>query len=339
MTEAQGCADCRRAWVRATGPRCPLCGGALEPQPARTWPAELAVSFGISDDRVADALRRFVAGVWFPTRELDAGVLAPRAVAVWWPVWLVDARCEGRFEAEVGFDYAVRSSEEVLEAGRWTSREVMRSRTRWEPRIGTVSRRYDNVPAHAVSHQDELERRLGGFAVDRAGPIDAPDGWVLLPDRTPDEAWPQAADQLVHRVADDVRDAVEAAHVRGVTVDADWTDRRFTWLLLPLWVTWYQDEEGTRRAVWIHGETGRAWGPRMASRKRALGWSVGVATVATGVLLLAGFLAALGLALLFLLPVAAVLALVAVGLYVAALWPPLYVWRHNAREESAAAPT
>lgn len=331
-----GCGACERGFLVAARPdACPLCGSdRLEPRDARVRevPPELQVDFAVSPDALVGRLGGFVRAPWFRVSDLRADRLAERAVEVHVPVWLVDATCEGAFEAEIGADYEVRSSDEVLEGGRWTTREVTRTRIRWSPAVGRVSRRYDNVDVPALAEHASIVRRLGGWPTDGAVPATGRPSTIVLPDRDPDEAWPDALDQLAHRVGDDVRRAVAADHVRGVVVRAEWTEREHTWMLLPMYATWYIDGSGQRCAVWIHGVTGQAWGPRRASMRKALGCGAVLATLATGVLAAAGVTLVIGLVVPVLLLVALVLGVLAVPLFVLALWPPLHVWAHNRRE-------
>jgi hypothetical protein len=60
--------------------------------------------------------------------ELDPALLSSRLRPVWWPHWLVDARVEGRWEAEAGYDYEVQSAQEMYEGGRWSTHEVTETR-------------------------------------------------------------------------------------------------------------------------------------------------------------------------------------------------------------------
>ncbi len=338
-----GCPKCKRAFLvpqGAVGKPCPICAeAALSPQNVvmRDAEPEQVVPFGASRQDLKPKLAEF-ASVRFVTGDLTADNLVERAVPVWWPVWLVDATCEGSFKAEVGFDYEVKSTEEVLDGGTWRSREVMRDKIRWEPRQGAVSRRYDNVPAEALTEHDARKKAIGGYdyrkAVDYTQDKLA-DAWVQLPDVPPDEAWPDAEAGIAKKVGQDVRQAIDVRHVRGVTVSADYPDVNYTWMLLPMYASWYVDSGGVRRPVLFHGETGQVYGKRMASVTKGLVWGAVIGTFATGLLLLAGFVGLVGIVLLPLLAVAAVLGALSLPFFALALWPPLSAWSHNRRETAS----
>lgn len=332
-----GCAACQRTFLGPNaGALCPLCGGGtLAPQSARVHvaPPELVVPFGLGRQSLRAALERHLDGQRWPTRDMTLDLLDSRVEQVWWPIWLFDAACTGSFDAEVGFDMTVRSTEESFEDGSWSTRQVERQRVRWEPRLGTVNRSYHNAPVVALGEHAAMVDRLGDFPLGAARPpSSAPSSWILLPDRGPTEVWPEAVDALVHAVADEVAAAVDAPHVRGATVVADWSGVNATWALLPVYVTWYVDDKGKRRVWWVHGGTGRVWGPRLRATRTA--WLVALPIVLIGLLTLgfAAFVALIGVVMWILLPVALLIGLVAVAIMALGLWPVFWVRRHNHRE-------
>lgn len=337
-----GCPACERVFLAPTGGAgtcCPGCGVAkVAPRPALVREAmpELIVPFQASREDLIPALRTFLRGVWFPTGDMTAENLSKRAIPVWWPVWLVDAGCLAAFNAEVGFNYQVKSSDEILEGGAWKTREVLRTKIRWEPRTGAIARRYDNVVARALGEHEQIGERVGAYDHGRAVQftVDKLAGaWVQLPDVSPDEAWPAAEQGFVAAAAAEIAEAVAAEHVRGVTLQgATFDEVNWTWLLLPLYATWYTDDSGVRRVVAFHGETGKAHGVRLASVTRGFIWSTVLALIGTAILVGAGVIGLIGLVLLPLLVVALVVAALGGVFYLAALWPPFRAWSHNRAE-------
>lgn len=94
--------------------------------------------------------------------------------------------------------------------GQWQTREVKETRIRWEPRAGRLQRSYHNVVAPALEDQPEIDRRVGPYDHTTAqlfATAKVDEALVRLPNRAPDDAWPEAAAALQRRGADECRQA------------------------------------------------------------------------------------------------------------------------------------
>ncbi len=332
-----GCASCGRAFFAPTGligQACPWCGQApLAPQAAkmREAPPERIVPFGSGRQDLLPAFVRF-ASVRFATEDLTAANLVSRATAIWFPMWLVDATAVGSWSAEVGFDYDVQSHEESLRGGTWKTAAVIRQQVRWEPRLGAAQRRYQDVPTPALADHVRILEVLGRYDLGRSVDFtsDKLAGALLrLPDQDTEDAWPEAEEALGRALAEDCARAAGARHVRNAHATARWEDPTWTWMLLPVYATWYADDAGKRHVVLVNGQSGQVAGPAYGSMRRAWLWAGLLGLLGTGALVAAGLIAVVGLALWPLMALAAIVAAVSLGLYLAALWPPLSVWAHN----------
>jgi hypothetical protein len=340
-----GCAACQRAFFAPQdriGQPCPWCAGApLVPQPAmvREAPPERIVPFSSGRRDLMPALTRFCA-VRLRTSDLTAEHLAERATAIWFPMWLVDATGVGTWSAEVGFDYQVQSHEEQLQGGSWRTVEVMRTQIRWEPRLGSVERAYANVPTPALTEHAALIEALGRYDLDRSvdfTPDKVAGGLLRLPDVHPADAWPEAEDALGHAVAEDCAKAAGAQHVRNVHATVSWEEPHWTWMLLPVYASWYADDAGEKHVVYVNGQTGLVVGPTYASMRKAWLWAAILGGLGVASTVGAGLLAIVGLAIWPLLAVAAIVGVIAAAFFLAALAPPLWVWSHNRAQRIALA--
>jgi hypothetical protein len=189
----------------------------------------------------------------------------------------------------------VISHRERYDNGRWQTREVREGRIRWEPRVGRLRRTYHNIPAPAMEEHAGLRRRLGDYDLNVAAPYqpeqvaDAP---IRLPDRQPADAWPDAEPAVFSTAMEECRRAAKADHIRDYHWSPNYASHNWTLLLLPLWATFYRDDEGRLEPVLMHGQTGRLSGRRRASFKRARRYTVAMAALAAALLFL-GLLAAL----------------------------------------------
>jgi len=336
-----GCEACGQAHLvpeRLLGAPCLACGqGPMTPQPARvrTAPPELVGTSELSDQELVNKLTAYAGKVRFRCKGLAPAEVARRATKVWWPMWLVDARFEGRWQGQVGFDYEVQSSRGVFRGEQLTTEEVMETRIRWEDRLGTAARAYDNAAGRALDDHDALARRLGGVQISRSrayDPATVADAAIRLPDQDTEEAWPDAEGVLVSMLADECRTAVDAAHVQGVTVDGTWHDKNWTWLLLPMIVSHYKDDKGRRHLLWVNGQTGHASGRRMASVKKGMLWAGIVLTVSLVIGLAGVVLGLVGLAILPLLILAIPAICLAFLIAPFALWPAIAPWWWNRKQ-------
>ncbi len=302
-------------------------------------PPELVVPFEVSPEELERGVETFVGGIPFPPEDLNAEALKSRLEEVYLPTWLVDVAVEAVWEAEAGFDYQVVSHEERYDdrAGGWVTREVEETRTRWEPRVGRLTRTYDNVPAPALEADARLRERLGAWdegTREAYRPAATAEASIALPDRTPEDAWPAAVPEVRQRAAAECQEAAEADHFRQFMWTPEYGEQNWSLLLLPAYTTAYEDDEGQAHALLIHGQTGRIDGPRRASMRRARRVSVIVGLVALVILAVGLAMVGAGLMVPPLAALGIVGVLVALVVGAGALVPMLLAWQFNRRQEA-----
>lgn len=254
-------------------------------------PPELIAPFALDDSRREAALRGFARGIPLAPTDLSLAHLRARLQAFYLPQWLVDVDVEATWRAEAGFNYEIVSHEEHFdgERKRWQTHEITETRVRWQPRLGRLQRHYDNVPAPALEEEPVIRRHLGRFTSDEAVPFQtaAPDtGLVALPNRRPEDAWSEARSELGRRAQAECRQAIGADHMRDFRWTPRFGERRWTQLLLPLYATYYFDDDATPQPLWINGQSGRVYGVRRASMLRARGIATVLGLIAAVLILL-----------------------------------------------------
>jgi len=294
--QAAGCLQCGQAHLvfgDNLGKRCPYCGkGKLEPQPARMRPEapELVIPFRKQPGELKTLIEAFVKPVWMRPAELDVNTLASRAAQIFLPMWLVDADLNGEWQAEMGYDYQVKSSQDSFNAGRWHSKEVIETRIRWEPRLGEIQRRYENVAAPALSDWRRVRSSLGSFQHADATSYDPNllgNASLRVPDLPPESAWPLAQNSLDRDAGMECQQAAEAQHERNFAIKCAYENLNWTQLLQPVYATYYTDDNNQPQMIFINGQTGKIGGKRLASQKK--GWLWGGIS-----LLIAAFLFVIG---------------------------------------------
>lgn len=344
-----GCEHCD--WLFVLPPQqlplsCPHCARQeLTPldetvnKPIYTQPPELILPFNLDPAAAQGKLTAFSKKLWLAPPDLKAKHLHDRLRPIFLPMWLVDARVQARWQAEMGFDYDVVSHKEDYRNGRWHTREVKETRIRWEPRLGTLQREYHNKHAPALEEQAAIERNLGQLnlrPLQTYEPHTIQEAMVRLPNRDPDDAWSDAEIAFKQAAGDECKEAAAAEHIRQYKWQPDFSQKNWTQLLYPIYTSYYQDEDGQFHIIYLNGQTGRLSGVHKASMKRARYWSTAVGIVAAGIMALSFLLFIMGyflsdwyfsLAGLFLV----------IGLFSAfsALIPILYAWSKNQAAKAA----
>lgn len=316
--------------------RCPHCAvGSLALLPAdapHSYPPEQVLPFTLSKPALEQAIREFAGDIPYPPESLTPAGLRARLTPLYLPVWLVDGKVHALWQAEMGFYYQVVSHQESYNQNfnKWQTKELKEQRTRWEPRIGRLTRAYHNLRAPAAPDSAGLEKSLGGFDLAKAEPYQpdcVKDAAVRLPEHTPQQAWSEASKSFQQAAVDECRQAAGADEIRQFKWKAQVNRLNWTLLLLPVFAATYLDDEGKPQPVMIHGQTGRVTGARRSSMKRAKQVSLrffiaAVALIALGIAL--GAASADGFATL------AILA--GIGCLIGTLIPVVVAWGFNSRQ-------
>ncbi|MGD2159000.1 MAG: hypothetical protein PVG32_19125 [Anaerolineales bacterium] len=318
---------------------CPACYEShLEDQPEilRPEPPELILNFIVAPDNVTNLLKDWMRGVWLRPAELDPAILTARLTRTFTPMWLVDSRVSGTWGAQMGFDYQVASSQEFYRNGRWITQEVTETRIHWEPRAGQIDRVYQNLGVPALEEHHLLVSAVGNYNWKNAQkftPTPMANASVRVPSLLPDAAWSLAKSGFDRFAAADCQVAADAQHIEQFTIEADYLDLNWTQLLLPLYTTSYRDDDGEVYPILINGQSGRIFGSKRASQKKAWRWTGGLVAAALAFILFT----LLSWALAGLLPLLSVLGgvFLVIGLIFAvhAPIPILWAWSHNRRNK------
>ena len=267
---------------------CPLCGHdqfsevEIEEDALIVHEPELMVPFA-ENGRFNATLKQFQKSIRIPPKDCQFERLKERLHLFYWPMWLVDVDVTAQWQVEAGFDYdAVTYGEKYVE-GEWRSMQNKERRVRWEPRLGNLTRHYENQAAPALDEHADIVRLLGGYDLRRQRPYQAQavaDKLIRLPTRSPKDAWSDVQPQVQKRAAAECQEATRAQHMRNFKWSPQFDNLHWTQLLLPLMATFYFDDEGQKQMVYIHGQTGRVVGKRRASLKRAYQYSLWIGMMA-----------------------------------------------------------
>ena len=274
--------------------KCPTCFQSnlveieTEKQPSdllHHYAPELIIPFTILETSLAPKIQQFTDKIWFAPGDLKPQTLINRLQRLYLPMWLVDSQIEAVWQAEVGFNYDIVTHRDQFDqnSGGWNSQRVTEQRIRWEQRLGRLQRKYDNTIAPALEQHTNLMRRLGQYNHKAAEPFQpqALDQAIIhLPDRPPTDAWSDTVPAFHAAAAEECRQASQADHVRDYRWSAKYHNQHWTLLMLPIYTTYYLDDNQQPQSILIHGQSGQISGQRRASMKRASRVALAIVAVA-----------------------------------------------------------
>jgi len=336
-----GCDQCEKVFLvprTALEQRCPLCGrGQLQAQPVlmQKISPEFMLPFKVGQTQLQSVFNTFCEGIWLAPDGLNSANLLKNCRALFWPMYLVDSTVEGQWQAEMGFDYQVKSAKATYSQHGWENRDEVKTRTRYEKRLGSVSRRYENVAVPAIdSHKLRLSQ-LGQYDQGSVTPFESTDlgeALIELPNLDPSEAWQGAEEQFKQKAGQECMAAASAQHLRNFVLQAAYKDMNWTQFLLPMYASWYQDDEGQIHPILVNGQSGHINGLRMASQKKGKHLAGLLAIIAAAMLVMAVLIFVLGIALPPIQLLGVVLFLLGVLVGIGALVPLILPGQWNRRE-------
>jgi hypothetical protein len=302
-----------------------------------TNPPEQYLSFEVNRDSIKNEVQEFIKAIRFSPKDLSLQNLSSRLERVFIPKWLVDADVNAIWEAEVGYDYQVISHRERYDqnSSEWKTQEITEARIRWESRVGRLVRTYHNILSPGVEEDVEILKKIGKYELSKVQEFEESvlsDTHVRLPNRSKEDAWIAALPSLQSAASSECKIAADADHIRQFRWKPAYDNHNWTLLLLPIYTTYYLDDDGAPQVVVLHGQTGRINGARKASMKRALRTSMMI-IIAAMVIFMLSLIVTLG-TLIFqpLLILGGAGFLLSMFLVILAVMPVGLVWQFNRKE-------
>jgi len=239
---------------------CPYCGSHynVTAETARVIKPNAILPFSIARTRVDEFLMTWIRSRWFAPNALKRDAEKERVVnGMYLPHWTYDSATTTSYQGWRGDYYYV-----TVGSGK---NRVQQRRTRWSPRQGVVSRRFDDVLVPAsTSPLTGLASQLGGWDLSRVVPYDnryvagflSEVYRVDLP-----TGFETAKGIMAATIEGDIRISIGGDTQR---IDARRTAHNevmFKHLLLPLWVGAFRYRGKVYRFV-INGRTGGVVGER-----------------------------------------------------------------------------
>ncbi len=292
------CSYCQRVFLIAPSHEnliCPLCYyGALHAQPNYAFniqPIQI-LPFKIAPEKLSLIYSNFISPVKYKPVSMNTEALLKNTQAMFWPYWAVGGDVNGSWQMDAGFDYQVESAKESYSVSGWQSEKKILTRIRWEERLGQISTYIDNIITPALQEHANRLQMAGNYSIKQAKGFKSTftaEAIMQLPDVAPEDAWPSAIPTFEQKVAKICKIAADAQHFRKFSADVNFTNQNWGEVFLPLYTTFYTDDDGGVHIFVVNGETGAIEGPRVASPAQG-GYVAGVIGAITGGLFFAALI-------------------------------------------------
>ena len=232
------------------------------------------VPFKISRDQAGQLAREWLGKGWFRPRELNPNAILGKFNGIYLPFWTFDTTIFARWEAQVGHEKTVRHYN--AQQKRWETRTKIE--WRWED--GQVEFDVDDLlisgsNSKQVNHQylEEIKpyqmRDLVTYEPDFLA------GWQAQAYQTTlTDAWDKAKGIIREQAKDACHQDIPTHHVRNFSMNADFADESWRYILLPVYLATYKFENDPYQLI-LNGQTGA-----IAGQKPVTWWKVWLAIAA-----------------------------------------------------------
>ena len=202
---------------------------------------QYVLPFKISDGQVRETIRKWYGSHWFAPNKLKNSALTDTLHGVYLPYWTFDSHVDADWTAEAGHYYYTT---ETYRDGQGRTRTKQVRHTRWEDASGSLKHFFDDelIPGTTGVHENLL-REVEPFPTLTDLKAYSPEfvrGWTV--ERYQIDLHKAAEDNL-----QDMQRKTEALCVaqipgdtyRSLNVNADYEDRTFKHVLVPVWLVSY----------------------------------------------------------------------------------------------------
>jgi len=313
--------------VDALSTTCPFCGS--NQVIARTASQDVLrprhlIPFKFDAEKCPPLAKQWLGRGWMHPRDLANTARSALFKGLYLPFWTFDAQIHASWKAEVGY----RKTERYYDHGSKSWKTRTRIDWRWES--GEVGLNLDDWLGIGTT---KVSRALleGLFPFDLEAMIAFDPGylagWSAHAYTIPlQDAWENVKASMREHARDASRAEIHSSHVRNFSMVADFSDERWRYVLLPVFIATYR-YQGESYQVLLNGQTAKVSG-----QKPVAWWKVWLAIIA---LLLPGTLLALaGLPLLWLGGIGSLALAIGGTLMILGGWLSMRIYRQAVKTEA-----
>ena len=287
------CQSCQAISVfdpKVVAQRCEFCGSsALVPydEIKQTITPESLLPFKLPETQVRESIRRWYGSRWFAPNKLGRRAMTDQVKGIYLPYWTFDARVEADWTAMSGYYYY--ETETYTDAqGRTQTRQVQK--IRWTPSSGHVGHFFDdNLVCGSHGVDVRFTRAIEPFPTKELVPYDPGyvSGWTVERYQIDlRDASVSSKEQMEAEINAMCDSQVPGDTHRDLNVDAEFFERTFKHILVPIWLLTYTYGARTFHVV-VNGYTGAIAGDHPKSFWKIFFTVLGVLALIAIVLLIA----------------------------------------------------
>jgi hypothetical protein len=234
---------------------------------------ESLVPFVIDRQKSVEAYKKWLGSSWFRPANLSDKAAIAELKGIYVPFWTFDTEVVSNWQAMSGQHYFTVQQEQVMQDGKWITREKKIQQTQWSPASGQRRDQHDDflvcaskgLPEHMRASLRRFDTKaLVPFATQYLQGYSAESYAIDLND-----AWRQAQVDLGRE--QEVRcgkDVVGDTH-KDLKANHSFSSTRFKHVLLPVWTAAFKYNDKTFR-YFVNGQTGEVTGQKPTSWTKVL---------------------------------------------------------------------
>jgi len=236
------------------------------------------VTFEITKQQAADNFKKWIKGKWFTPRAAKEKAKPDGFKGVYLPHWTFDTQTASRYTAEYGIDRFVKDSQgNQKKVTDWFSTSGFHQKFVDDHVVLASTRHQENIlsairPFKTEKAKPYLPQYLSGFSAERYS-VGLEQGWT--------QAQKEIDDILRKEITAKIKTKHNADQVRKLKVSATYSDVKFKYLMLPIWLSSFKFNSKLYNFA-VNGQTGKVGGQAPISPLR-----VAVAIIA-GILVIGG---------------------------------------------------
>lgn len=267
---------------------CPFCASNKVIQreaPQDALRPRFLIPFQRKPEELSPIVQKWLGSSWMTPAALKQKASVGQFTPIYLPYWTFDSNARAAWRAEVGYNETERYYDAA--AKEWRTR----TRIRWRWENGNVSQFFDDLLVPGTAKVSPLHLgKVGNF---NTGGLIAYSAEFLAGmhaqayDVQLEPAWATARNRMREATRDACNAQIRGDHVRNFTMSLDFSDESWRYVLLPVYVSAYQYNDGKTGLktyqMLINGQTGSISGQRPVDWTKI--WLAIAALLAPGLLL------------------------------------------------------